>query len=276
MTGRPPDQLTGVPLLPTSTTVAPPPVKLKAKAKTAPPRTVAKSAATSTARPLAGGLAVPLTAGGLLALDPVQFDTIAGDATARAQVDALLRSMTRRAVVIAALAGLLAAALPFFQPIIRYYAISPERQVTMMVPLDLPNLTNRAILSWSANAVTEIMTIGFGDFDAKLGAQRNRFTANGWDAFRTAFLANKIDQALRQHQLVLTTVPADTPVIVSQGENDEHAYQWKVQMPVTMTYATNNNRSVPSAAVVELTITRVPYERSATGIAIDSWKQTRR
>ena len=107
--------------------------------------------------------------------------------------------------------------------------------------LNMPNMTNRAILSWTINSVTEIMTFGFGDFNAKLAQQKTALYGRWLDKFRHEFLKQKIGETFKQNQLVLTTVPSNVPVILSQGQNDQGDYQWKVQVPVIMTYATNNN-----------------------------------
>jgi hypothetical protein len=36
-------------------------------------------------------------------------------------------------------------------------------------------------------------------------------------------------------------VPSKTPVIVTQGPFVEHGYKWVVEVPVIMTFVTNNN-----------------------------------
>ncbi|MDE2029422.1 MAG: DotI/IcmL/TraM family protein, partial [Alphaproteobacteria bacterium] len=82
---------------------------------------------------------------------------------------------------------------------------------------------------------------------------------------------DKIGEAFKERQLVLTTVPSDTPVIVAQGVNADNVYQWNVQMPVIMTYATNNNVTSQQRAIVFLSIVRVPAEQSPSGIAIRNW-----
>jgi hypothetical protein len=63
-------------------------------------------------------------------------------------------------------------------------------------------------------------------------------------------------------------VPSDTAVILAQGLNKEGIYQWRVQVPVIMTYATNNNVSQGHHAIVTLTIVRVSPQKSPFGIAI--------
>jgi intracellular multiplication protein IcmL len=172
---------------------------------------------------------------------------------------------------IAVLGTLLTILLPFTKPAPLYYAITPQRKVLRLVGLTMPNMTNRAVLSWATTSITEVMTMGFGDIAVRLPKQRIRFTSRGWETYIDAFNRLKIAQTFRQSQLVLTTVPSNTPVVVNQGVNSDNIYQWTVQMPVIMTYATNNNAMRKQRATVTLIIVRVPAEDVSSGIAIQNW-----
>jgi intracellular multiplication protein IcmL len=173
--------------------------------------------------------------------------------------------------IISVLALLLVLMLPFAQPINFYYARSTDKTLVEMVGLNMPNMTDRAVLSWATSSIVEIMTMGFGDIDTKIPKERIRFTADGWKAYTKAFIQQKIGESFKQSQLVLTSAPSNTPVIVAQGINPDNVYQWVVQMPVIMTYATNNNVTTKNSGIVTLTIIRVPTEDNVDGIAIDAW-----
>jgi hypothetical protein len=173
--------------------------------------------------------------------------------------------------LIAVLVTLLVFLAPFLQPVYHYYARDPDGNMIPLDPLTMPNMTDRAILSWAVTSVTEIMTIGFGDLIEQLGAQKPRFTSEGWKSFAAAFHEQKINESFKESQLVLTTVPSDTAVILAQGFNEQKIYQWKVQVPVIMTYITNNNVTQHTRAFVTLTIQRVSPEQNPAGIAIKSW-----
>jgi len=187
------------------------------------------------------------------------------------RVDKLKQIVKYQSWAIGGLGLVFAMILPFAHPVDYDYAVNPNRQVKLMPALTMPNMTNRAVLSWATTSITEIMTMGFGDIDVKAPKQRWRFTKKGWEAYSKAFIKNKIDATFRQNQLVLTTVPSNTPVIISQGVNIDDVYQWIVQMPVIMTYATNNNVTKRQSGIVTLLITRVPTENNPGGIAIDQW-----
>lgn len=184
------------------------------------------------------------------------------------RLQTLLRN---QAIAIGILTGILIFGSPVMRPYYIYRTIAPDRTSTRLVALSSPNLTKNAVLSWAATSVTEIMTLGFGDFDQQLTAQRQRFTQEGWLSFLKAIAQQNIRDAFKEQQLILTTVPTDVPVLLQEGEDPEHDYQWVVELPVIMTYATNNNVTRKSRGVVRLTIVRVPGQENIQGLGIDKW-----
>ena len=191
------------------------------------------------------------------------------------RVDRAIKRMTVLAVLIAVFGVVLALGAPFFRPLYVYHSITPEGRTATLVPLDLPNLTNPAICAWAATSTTEVLSFGFGDVEAKTVLQKKRFTQLGWKAFVKAFLGSKVSDTFKKNQMVMTTVPTDTAVIVSQGINEDDVYQWKVDVPIITTYAANNNVIKPERGTIQMTIIRVPYEQSTSGIAIDIWRQVK-
>jgi intracellular multiplication protein IcmL len=203
---------------------------------------------------------------------PASGAELLDEKTAIARFTRLRKLVIVQTWAIAVLCGLLLVTLVITQPIYYYIAQNPETERLQMVGLDVPNMTTRAVLSWSTTSITEIMTMGFGDMDTRLPQQRHSFTKAGWKAFRKAFALQKVGEVFKQSQLVLTTVPSNTPVIVWQGINEDDVYQWVVEMPVIMTYATNNNVMRREKALAVLLIVRVPTEDSSAGIAIENWQ----
>ncbi len=182
----------------------------------------------------------------------------------------LRKRLAVQGYIIAALSALLMVVLPFAGPVHIYYAMTPDHKAKVLVPLQMPNMTNKAILSWATTAITEVMTMGFGDMDIRLPKQKERFTEGGWSSYMKTFDEMNIREQFKLRQLVLTTVPSNTPVILAQGL-DRNRWVWVVQMPIIMTYATNNNVMQKSRGIVDLTIVRVPTEDNPFGIAIKDW-----
>jgi len=201
---------------------------------------------------------------------PASADGI-DERSAIARFARLKKLVTMQTWAIGILTLILALALPFAAPVYLYYAVKPDKKMMQLAGLPMPNMTNRAVLSWATTSITEIMTFGFGDIDTKVLQQKWRFTSEGWDSYLQAFIRKGIDKTFKQNQLVLTTAPSNTPVITAQGVGPDKAYVWVVQMPVIMTYATNNNVTSRKNGIVTLTITRVPIEQSPAGIAIKTW-----
>lgn len=185
----------------------------------------------------------------------------------------------RRMYVVLGLVFLNVILAPLLRPTYQYIALSDKKETKPLFSLLEPNQTDQAVLSWAATSITEIMTFGFGDFDQRILAQRVRFTPIGWKSFLEALIQQQISEKFKTQQLVLTTIPTDSPVIISKGvvEDDEYvgeeqAYQWIVEMPVIMTYTTNNSVSSASRGIVRLTIVRVSGKQNPTGIGIKTWQ----
>ena len=185
----------------------------------------------------------------------------------------ILAQVKRQSIIIGVLAVLLLVLGPFLKPLHIHQAIydTPEQQRESLVALTEPNLTDDAILSWATTSITEILTFGFGDFDKRILSQRNRFTDEGWASFVNVLLKRGWQENFKSNQLVLTTVPSDEPVIVSKGLDEDMDYIWIVEMPIVMTFATNNNVSRAENHLVRLVIRRVPAKDNVVGIGIKSW-----
>ena len=196
---------------------------------------------------------------------------VINEAAEISRFNGLKKRIKVQAWIIAGLVLVLLVILPIAQPAYIYYARKPNDATKQMMGLDMPTMTNRAILSWTTTAITEIMTMGFGDIDKKMPQQKKYFTSAGWGVYTDAFAKTEVGKTFKSSQLVLTTVPSNTPVILDQGINPDQTYQWTLQMPTIMTYATNNNKTVEKNSIVTITIVRVPAEDTPFGIAIKQW-----
>lgn len=186
---------------------------------------------------------------------------------------AIVARINRRSFVIICLLFAIIFLVPILQPIYKYDLMNNDKRTIPLVPLSMPNLTDQAILSWAATSITEIMTFGFGDFDQRILAQRGKFTSEGWESFTKAVRDQQLRSSFKARQLVLTTVPSDAPVIVAKGqEADDDVFHWVVEMPIIMTYTTNNNVAERRRNIIRLTISRVPPRDNVFGVGIKKWE----
>ncbi len=183
----------------------------------------------------------------------------------------LLRLIEIQNYIIAILLVVILLLEPVLRPIYHYMAVRPDQAKMSLASMMVPNLTDQTITSWSATAITDILTFGFGDVDRRIISQRSRFTEDGWISFIKGFFERNVKQAFQGRQLVLTTVPADLPVIVHKGPDEDGRYKWVVEMPVIMKYSTNNLASSSARSVVRLILSRVPPSQSKSGVGIEKW-----
>ncbi|MGE4350934.1 MAG: DotI/IcmL family type IV secretion protein [Bdellovibrionales bacterium] len=186
----------------------------------------------------------------------------------------ILNLLVRQCYVVIFLIIVVIAVEPYLHPIKRYRAILSDttRKEIPLVPLYEPNLTDSAVLSWVESSITEILTFGFGDFDRMILSQKYRFTDDGWISFVQSLVKQNMREDFKMRQLVLTTAPADAPVIVSKGLDADLDYVWTVEMPIIMTYTTNNNVRMGDTKIVRLMVARVPAVKNVRGIGIKQWE----
>jgi len=187
----------------------------------------------------------------------------------------LVRLIRRQSLAILLLVFIVIIGSILLQPVHSYFVKwpAPDNKVQELVSLTEPNLTDQAILSWAATSITEILTFGFGDIDQRLVSQSNRFTSEGWDSFVGVLRDQNLREEFKMRQLVLTTVPANSPVIVGKGLDEDGDYTWVVEMPVIRTYSTNNSVTSGKKGIIRLTIARIPSLVNNAGIGIKMWKE---
>lgn len=211
--------------------------------------------------------------------DKISDDAVIDAEQDKARYQSLTKSIRTKSILATVLSALIIFGGPVMKPSYHYLAMLPREsdkpltpnEVMPLVPLSMPNMTHEAVLSWATTTITEIMTVGFGDFDKQIMAQRTRFTSLGWKSFLIAMRDGGMRDQFKKQQLILTSVPADTPVVVAEGPDEENTYQWQIEMPIIMTFATNNEVTKRQRSIIKLTIVRIPGKENIRGIAIKAW-----
>lgn len=155
------------------------------------------------------------------------------------------------------------------QPENRYFATTEDGRLMPMVALSEPNLSTPALMSWVAQASTEVMTFGFNDYRRRLQEASRNFTRRGWESFTEALQRSRIIEMVEQNQQVVTAAPQGAPVVEQEGMV-QGRYQWTVQLPMILTYQ-SGSKTRSDSLLVTLTIVRVPRLESPNGIGIEQW-----
>lgn len=151
----------------------------------------------------------------------------------------------------------------------RYFATTADGRILQLIPLDQPNMSSAALLSWVSQSATEVMTFGFHDYQRRLQDSSRHFTRRGWESFTTALQRSRIIESVESLQQVVTAAPRSAPVLIQEGIFNGR-YRWVVRLPLTVTFRSGNN-STSSNLEVTITIERVPTLESPNGVGIESW-----
>ena len=101
----------------------------------------------------------------------------------------LLRLAFIQSLVILGLLGANFFVIHIHQPENRYFATTEDGRLIPMLALNQPNLSAPALMSWVAQASTEVMTFGFNDYRRRLQESSRNFTRSS--GFRTALVCWK-------------------------------------------------------------------------------------
>jgi len=150
-----------------------------------------------------------------------------------------------------------------------YFATTPDGRQVPLIPLDQPNMQPAALLSWSAQAASEIMTFGFNDFRTRFQTSSRHFTTGGWENFLNALKKARIIESVETTQQIVTAIPKSAPVITSEGLVDG-VYRWLIQLSLLVTYQSGQDKKTTSMTVY-LTVERVPTTDNPNGVGISQW-----
>lgn len=181
----------------------------------------------------------------------------------------LLRLTFIQGVVILGLIGALYFVIATHQPENRYFATTEDGRLVPMVALSEPNLSTPALMSWVAQASTEVMTFGFNDYRRRLQEASRNFTRTGWESFTQALQKSRIIEMVEANQQVITAAPQGAPILESEGLVNGR-YQWTIQLPLVLTYQ-SGARTRSDNLLVTVVVVRVPRLESPNGVGIEQW-----
>lgn len=181
----------------------------------------------------------------------------------------LLKMTLVQSLIILGLIGAMYYVIYVHQPEHRYFATTEDGRLVPMVPLNQPNLSAPALMSWVAQSSTEVMTFGFSDYRRRLQESSRNFTKRGWESFTQALQRSRIIEMVEVNQQVLTAAPKGAPILESEGLVAGR-YQWVVQVPLVLTYQ-SGARTQNSGLLITAVVVRVPRLESPNGVGIEQW-----
>lgn len=184
----------------------------------------------------------------------------------------LLKVALAEGIIILAMIGVMFFVVHVHQPENRYFATTEDGRLIPMVALNSPNLSRPALMSWAAQASTEVMTFGHHDYRRRLQEASRNFTNRGWASFTEALENSRLIESIEANRQVLTAAPRGAPVLQQEGMVNGR-YQWIIQIPMVLAYE-SGSRVQNSNVLVTLVIVRVPRLESSSGVGIAQWIQS--
>lgn len=181
----------------------------------------------------------------------------------------LLKISILQVVVILALIGAMYYVINANQQRNLYFATTEDGRLIPMVPLNQPNLSSPALMSWVAQATTEVMTFSFNDYRRRLQESSRNFTKRGWESFTQALQRSRIIETVEVNQQMITAAPRGAPVLQSEGIVAGR-YQWVVEIPLVLTYR-SGAKTRNMVLGVTVVVVRVPRLESPNGVGIEQW-----
>lgn len=181
----------------------------------------------------------------------------------------ILKIAVIEAMIIIALIAVMFYVIHIHQPENRYFATTEDGRLVPMVGLNEPNLSTPALMSWTAQSATEVMTFGFHDYRRRLQESSRNFTRTGWASFTNALEKARIIEMVEANQQVVTAAPRSAPILVSEGLVNGR-YQWQIEMPIVVTYQAGSQTRA-DALLLTLLVVRVPKLESPNGVGIERW-----
>lgn len=148
----------------------------------------------------------------------------------------------------------------------RYYAMSFNSESTPLQALDTPSLNATAMLSWVSMAMTDIMTFGFNDINARMDESAKYFTDIGYQSFIIAAQSAGMIQTITQKQQIMTAIPTGMPIVLYEGFV-KGIYTWRIQVPIVLTLRAGS-ANVSAYPEVIVTLVRVPTRKNPNGFGI--------
>lgn len=181
----------------------------------------------------------------------------------------LLRLVLLQAVVIVGLVLTFIFYMGMSESQDRYFATTADGRIMQLTPLDQPNMNTAALMSWVAQATSEVMTFGYHDYQRRLQQSSRHFTRRGWETFTAAMQQARVFDTVESAKEVASASPRNAPVLVQQGVFNGK-YRWIVKMSLQVSYvAVSGNRS--EGLALTLVIDRVPSLENPNGVGIEQW-----
>lgn len=148
------------------------------------------------------------------------------------------------------------------------FSVREEWRIKAAVPLDQSYTSAPDLLQWVSDAIRKSLVYDFYHYNDQLKASSQYFTMDGWKVFLNQLNIYANYNTVLANKMFITAAPASAPYILQQGLLSGR-YSWWVQLPVNITYA-SNDRSSTRNLTLQILVVRVSTLNNLAGVGIDN------
>lgn len=149
-----------------------------------------------------------------------------------------------------------------------YFSVDDNGRVIPIYPNSEPILTPKQLNHWLIQALGDIYDMTATNYRTVINSRIPQyFTTKGLETYKEALNQTNRIPTLVDNHLMMSAVPAGTPVIYDQGVINNR-YFWRVRMPLRISYQ-GNGKIATEIRLVNVLITRVNTQQYREGVAIN-------
>lgn len=150
-----------------------------------------------------------------------------------------------------------------------YFATTADGRIIQLMPLNQANMGTSSLMSWVAQAATEVMTFGYHDYQRRMQQSSRHFTRRGWESFTAALQKSRIIESVETGRQAVTAQPRSAPILLQEGVFNGK-YRWVVDLPLTVNYQGAAGTRTDNLTI-RLVIDRVSSLENPSGVGIEQW-----
>jgi intracellular multiplication protein IcmL len=154
-------------------------------------------------------------------------------------------------------------------PLPVYFATSNTGRIVPLVPLDEPYVTDHTVIAWAMQKISDAASLSALNYRRDLQRAQAYFTPYGYQTFLESLKKYGQLKAIRDRNLMVSTIPTGPGVVVWQGHLPNGIYAWRVQFPVKMIYR-SSSEITSKEYIANVLIQRSVTIKNPSGISIQN------
>lgn len=125
-------------------------------------------------------------------------------------------------------------------PMPQYFATSENGRIVPLTPLSEPFVSDHTVIAWTMQRIPDALSLSALNYRRDLQRAQAYFTHSGYEGFLTGLKAHGELKAIRERNLMVSTIPTGPGVVTWQGHLPNGIYAWRIQFPIKMIFRSSS------------------------------------